>query len=46
MDETGEPFLFGEDGESFIGNGEILERPDLFYTAGTRRFWTRRPERV
>uniref|UniRef100_A0A671URI7 Kinesin-associated protein 3a n=1 Tax=Sparus aurata TaxID=8175 RepID=A0A671URI7_SPAAU len=31
MDE-GEPFLFGEDAESFIGNGEILERPDLFYS--------------
>ncbi|XP_038570903.1 kinesin-associated protein 3a isoform X1 [Micropterus salmoides] len=33
MDEAGEPFLFGEDGESFIGNGDILERPDLFYSA-------------
>ncbi|XP_073332682.1 kinesin-associated protein 3a [Pagrus major] len=32
MDE-GEPFLFGEDGESFIGTGDILERPDLFYSA-------------
>lgn len=35
MDEAGEPFLYGEDGESFIGNGDILERPDLFYSAGT-----------
>ncbi|XP_070765223.1 kinesin-associated protein 3a [Enoplosus armatus] len=33
MDEAGEPFLFGEDGGSFIGNGDILERPDLFYSA-------------
>lgn len=38
MDEAGEPFLFGEDGESFIGNGDILERPDLFYSAGTEGF--------
>lgn len=37
MDE-GEPFLFGEDAESFIGNGEILERPDLFYSPGTDGF--------
>lgn len=35
MDEAGEPFLFGDDAESFIGNGEILDRPDLFYSAGT-----------
>ncbi|XP_060890944.1 kinesin-associated protein 3a [Labrus mixtus] len=33
MDEAGEPFVFGEDGESFIGNEDILERPDLFYSA-------------
>uniref|UniRef100_A0A7N8WXW4 Kinesin-associated protein 3a n=1 Tax=Mastacembelus armatus TaxID=205130 RepID=A0A7N8WXW4_9TELE len=31
MDETGEPFLYGEDGESF-GNRDLLERPDLFYS--------------
>lgn len=37
MDE-GEPFLFGEDAESFIGNGDILERPDLFYSPGTDGF--------
>lgn len=37
MDEAEEPFLYGEDGESFIGNDDILERPDLFYTAGTER---------
>lgn len=35
MDEAEEPFLYGEDGESFIGNGDILEGPDLFYSAGT-----------
>lgn len=35
LDEAGKPFLYGEDGESFIGNGDILERPDLFYSAGT-----------
>ncbi|XP_078114398.1 kinesin-associated protein 3a isoform X2 [Sander vitreus] len=33
MDEEGEPFVFGEDGESFIGDRDILERPDLFYNA-------------
>ncbi|XP_070816255.1 kinesin-associated protein 3a [Chaetodon trifascialis] len=33
MDEAEEPFLYGEDGESFIGNGDILERPELFYSA-------------
>nr|XP_033503908.1 kinesin-associated protein 3a isoform X3 [Epinephelus lanceolatus] len=33
MDEAEEPFLYGEDGESFIGDGDILERPDLFYSA-------------
>lgn len=35
MDEAEEPFLYGEDGESFIGDRDILERPDLFYSAGT-----------
>ena len=35
LDEAAEAFLYGEDGESFIGNGDVLERPDLFYTAGT-----------
>ncbi|XP_028443400.1 kinesin-associated protein 3a [Perca flavescens] len=33
MDEEGQPFVFGEDGESFIGARDILERPDLFYSA-------------
>uniref|UniRef100_A0A8C2Z3C8 Kinesin-associated protein 3a n=1 Tax=Cyclopterus lumpus TaxID=8103 RepID=A0A8C2Z3C8_CYCLU len=33
MDEAGEPFLYGEDGEPFIGDRDILERPDLFYSA-------------
>uniref|UniRef100_UPI003AADCDC0 kinesin-associated protein 3a isoform X3 n=1 Tax=Centroberyx gerrardi TaxID=166262 RepID=UPI003AADCDC0 len=33
MDEAGEPFLYGDDGEPFMGNGDILERPDLFYSA-------------
>ncbi|XP_067452223.1 kinesin-associated protein 3a [Thunnus thynnus] len=33
LDEAGTPFLYGEDAESFIGNGDILERPDLFYSA-------------
>ncbi|XP_035862822.1 kinesin-associated protein 3a isoform X1 [Sander lucioperca] len=33
MDEEGEPFVFGEDRESFIGDRDILERPDLFYSA-------------
>ncbi|XP_049445065.1 kinesin-associated protein 3a [Epinephelus fuscoguttatus] len=33
MDEAEEPFLYGEDGESFIGDRDILERPDLFYSA-------------
>ncbi|KAI3369129.1 hypothetical protein L3Q82_026092, partial [Scortum barcoo] len=33
LDEPGESFLFGEDGESFIGDADILERPDLFYSA-------------
>jgi len=34
MDEAGQPFLYGEDGEPFIGDRDILERPDLFYSAG------------
>uniref|UniRef100_A0A3Q4BNN2 Uncharacterized protein n=1 Tax=Mola mola TaxID=94237 RepID=A0A3Q4BNN2_MOLML len=33
MDESEDPFLYGEDGESFMGNKDILERPDLFYSA-------------
>ncbi|TNN74772.1 Kinesin-associated protein 3 [Liparis tanakae] len=33
MDEAGQPFLYGEDGEPFIGDRDILERPDLFYSA-------------
>uniref|UniRef100_A0A7N8YBR5 Kinesin-associated protein 3a n=1 Tax=Mastacembelus armatus TaxID=205130 RepID=A0A7N8YBR5_9TELE len=37
MDETGEPFLYGEDGESF-GNRDLLERPDLFYSPGAEGF--------
>ncbi|KAM4738542.1 kinesin-associated protein 3a [Anableps anableps] len=28
-----EPVLYGDDGEPFNGNRDILERPDLFYTA-------------
>ncbi|XP_014853215.1 PREDICTED: kinesin-associated protein 3 isoform X2 [Poecilia mexicana] len=28
-----EPFLSGDDGESFSGNRDVLERPDLFYAA-------------
>ncbi|XP_051501060.1 kinesin-associated protein 3-like isoform X5 [Myxocyprinus asiaticus] len=32
MDEA-EPFMYGDDGEPFIHNGDILERPDLFYSA-------------
>lgn len=38
MDEAGEPFLYGEDGESFVGGGDILDRRDLFYSAGTLGF--------
>uniref|UniRef100_A0AAZ3QAF7 Kinesin-associated protein 3 n=1 Tax=Oncorhynchus tshawytscha TaxID=74940 RepID=A0AAZ3QAF7_ONCTS len=34
MGDDGEPFMFGDDGEAFMHNGDILERPDLFYTAG------------
>ncbi|KAM4548012.1 kinesin-associated protein 3a [Odontesthes bonariensis] len=33
LDEAAEAFLYGEDGESFLGNGDVLERPDLFYSA-------------
>ncbi|XP_055799658.1 kinesin-associated protein 3a isoform X1 [Salvelinus fontinalis] len=33
MGDDGEPFMFGDDGEPFMHNGDILERPDLFYTA-------------
>nr|XP_046246978.1 kinesin-associated protein 3a isoform X2 [Scatophagus argus] len=33
MDEAGDMFLYGEDGEPFIGNGDMLERPHLFYSA-------------
>ncbi|XP_027145724.1 kinesin-associated protein 3a isoform X1 [Larimichthys crocea] len=33
MDEAGDHFMYGEDGESFIRNGDILEGPDLFYSA-------------
>ncbi|XP_042564787.1 kinesin-associated protein 3a isoform X3 [Clupea harengus] len=32
MDEA-EPFMYGDDGEPFLHNGDILERPDLFYSA-------------
>ncbi|XP_077076786.1 kinesin-associated protein 3a isoform X5 [Siphateles boraxobius] len=32
MDEA-EPFMYGDDGEAFLQNGDILERPDLFYSA-------------
>lgn len=35
MDEAGDPFLCGEDSESYIGGGDILERAELFYGAGT-----------
>lgn len=37
MDEAGEPYLYGEDGESFMGNRDILDRRDLFYSTGTER---------
>lgn len=42
MDDAGEPFLYEEDGESFIGSRDFLERPDLFYSAGTEalKTWT------
>ncbi|KAG7487580.1 hypothetical protein MATL_G00024970 [Megalops atlanticus] len=32
MDEA-EPFMYGDDGEPFLHDGDILERPDLFYSA-------------
>ncbi|KAJ8384515.1 hypothetical protein AAFF_G00204300 [Aldrovandia affinis] len=32
MDES-EPFMYGDDGEPFLHDGDILERPDLFYSA-------------
>ncbi|XP_062419707.1 kinesin-associated protein 3a isoform X3 [Pungitius pungitius] len=32
LEEAREPFLYGEDGESFIGDRDFLERPDLFYS--------------
>ncbi|KAK6308719.1 hypothetical protein J4Q44_G00201820 [Coregonus suidteri] len=33
MGDDGEPFMYGDDGEPFMHNGDILERPDLFYSA-------------
>lgn len=33
MDEV-EPFLYGDEGDSFLQGADILERPDLFYSAG------------
>uniref|UniRef100_A0A673W8A3 Kinesin-associated protein 3a n=1 Tax=Salmo trutta TaxID=8032 RepID=A0A673W8A3_SALTR len=35
MGDDGEPFMYGDDGEPFMHNGDILERRDLFYSAGT-----------
>ncbi|XP_060773419.1 kinesin-associated protein 3a [Neoarius graeffei] len=32
MDEV-EPFLYGDEGDSFLQGADILERPDLFYSA-------------
>ncbi|KAM4628521.1 kinesin-associated protein 3a [Polymixia lowei] len=32
MDEAGEPYMYGDDGEPFDGDRDILERPDLFYS--------------
>uniref|UniRef100_A0A8B9JWL4 Kinesin-associated protein 3a n=1 Tax=Astyanax mexicanus TaxID=7994 RepID=A0A8B9JWL4_ASTMX len=32
MDEA-EPFMYGDEGEPFLQGGDILERPDLFYSA-------------
>ncbi|KAJ8277971.1 hypothetical protein GJAV_G00082270 [Gymnothorax javanicus] len=32
MDEA-EPYMYGDDGEPFLHDGDILERPDLFYSA-------------
>uniref|UniRef100_A0A673ZKA8 Kinesin-associated protein 3a n=1 Tax=Salmo trutta TaxID=8032 RepID=A0A673ZKA8_SALTR len=34
MGDDGEPSMFGDDGEPFMHSGDILERPDLFYTSG------------
>lgn len=36
MDEA-EPFMYGDEGEPFLQGGDILERPDLFYSAGQRQ---------
>ncbi|XP_064845190.1 kinesin-associated protein 3-like isoform X3 [Oncorhynchus masou masou] len=33
MGDDGEPFMYGDDGEPFMHNGDILEKPDLFYSA-------------
>uniref|UniRef100_A0A3B4DDI4 Kinesin-associated protein 3 n=1 Tax=Pygocentrus nattereri TaxID=42514 RepID=A0A3B4DDI4_PYGNA len=33
MDEA-EPFMYSDEGEPFLQGGDILERPDLFYSAG------------
>lgn len=35
MDEA-ESFMYGDEGEPFLQGGDILERPDLFYSAGQR----------
>lgn len=35
MDEV-EPFLYGDEGEPFLQGADILERPDLFYSAGLK----------
>lgn len=36
MDEA-EPFMYGDEGEPFLQGGDILERPDLFYSAGQKQ---------
>ena len=33
MDEA-EPFMYSDEGEPFLQGGDILEHPDLFYSAG------------
>ncbi|XP_051926084.1 kinesin-associated protein 3a [Hippocampus zosterae] len=33
LDETGESLLYGDDGDPFMENGDILERPDFLYSA-------------
>lgn len=33
MDEA-ESFLYGDEGEPFLQEADVLERPDLFYSAG------------